>query len=215
MPIRIGLVPMAAKPYTVGHDGLVRLAAKECDQVKLFVSLSDRYRPDEPLVSGNDMKQLWDKYIERSLPPNVTVVYGGSPVANVWKEMDAANKAGSNDTYIIYSDTEDAANNFPETTLKKYGSEIYGKGQLKVRPVARTETVDISGTKMRAALAKGDKATFMKGLPNALQSDDVWDMLYHTAKNPPPTAKRTPVTKKKKPTAESLIRAFVRAVLRG
>ncbi len=215
MAMRIGLIPMSAKPYTIGHDGLVRLAAKECDKVMLFVSLSDRFREGEPLVSGGDMKQLWDKFIERSLPPNVVVTYGGSPVANVWKAIDKANKEGSHDVYVIYSDTEDAANNFPETILKKYGSELYGKGQLEVRPVKRTETVDISGTKVRQALASGDKATFMKGLPNSLQSDEVWDMLYHTAKNPPAAAKKTVGKKKPKPQAESVLRQLVRMMLRG
>lgn len=213
---RIALVPMAAKPYTVGHDGLVRLAAQECDEVRLFVSTSDRFRPGEPLVSGSDMVQLWQKFIERSLPSNVMVSYGGSPVANVWKEVDSANKAGSTDEYVIYSDTSDSELNWPTQTLSKYGGELYGKGLLSVRPVNRSETTEISGTQMRQYLEKGDKREFMKGLPKCLQHEEVWQMLHNTAKNPPANAKRTTGKKKSpRPQAESMLRQLVRLLLQG
>ena len=52
----IGLVPMSAKPYHTGHDGLVRIAASENDEVLLFVSISDRKRPGEMPLLGSDMK---------------------------------------------------------------------------------------------------------------------------------------------------------------
>ena len=45
--MRIGLVPMAAKPYHAGHHALVTAAAKENDKVLLYISLSDRKRKGE------------------------------------------------------------------------------------------------------------------------------------------------------------------------
>lgn len=215
MPQRIALVPMSAKPYTAGHDGLVRIASRECDEVHLFVSTSDRYRPGEAAVTGVDMKKLWDRYIEASLPKNVTVTYGGSPVANVFKALDTAGKSGSENTYVVYSDPQDAATNFPEQVLQKYGRELFDKGQVQVRPVKRTETVDVSGTKLRQALASGDKASFMKGLPPVLQRDDVWNMLHATAKNPPPDTKKTSARKKAPPTVESVVRELIRLLISG
>ena len=41
---------MAAKPYHAGHDGLVRIAASENDEVLLFVSTSDRTRKGEMCI---------------------------------------------------------------------------------------------------------------------------------------------------------------------
>ncbi len=210
---RIALIPGSFKPFTAGHDSLIRLASSECDEVHLFVSTSDRFRSGEPLVSGADMLQLWNKYIERSMPDNVVVSYGGSPIASVWKDIDAANKSASQDTYVIYSDASDAMTNWSEQTLAKYGGELYGKGQLEIRPVKRSDTVDVSGTQLRQALEAGDKHSFMKGLPKSLQHEEVWQLLHNTAKNPPLTAKRTSAKKKPKTQAESMLRQLVRLLL--
>lgn len=104
----IGLVPMAAKPYHAGHDGLVRIASEENDEVLLFVSTSDRTRKGEMPIYGADMKRIWDDYIEPTLPDNVEVVYGGVPVQQVYAEIEAAESTGDPTvTYKIYSDDED------------------------------------------------------------------------------------------------------------
>ena len=105
--MRIGLVPMAAKPYHAGHDGLVRLAANECDAVKVFVSTSDRKRPGEIPIYGEDMHSVWTKFIEPSLPGNVEVYYVTVPVTAVYKELEKAEADESLDTFVIYSDSED------------------------------------------------------------------------------------------------------------
>ena len=61
--MRIGLIAMSAKPFHAGHDGLVRMAAGECDAVHLYVSLSDRKRPGEIPILGSDMQIIWTRYI--------------------------------------------------------------------------------------------------------------------------------------------------------
>jgi len=166
---KIALVPMSAKPYHAGHDGLVRLAASECDEVHLFVSLSDRKRPGELPILGSSMEVLWKKYIEPSLPRNVIVTYGGSPVGNLYKELGQASETNSPNTYVIYSDAEDILQ-YTDSALQKYAPTLFANNRIELRGVERTETVNVSGTKMRAMLAAGDVKGFAKNLPAALQS---------------------------------------------
>jgi len=186
---RIGLIPISGKPYHAGHDGLVRLAAKENDEVHVFVSLSDRDN-----ISGSGMERVWQQLIVPSLPDNVKVTYGGSPVGNVFKEVGDANKEGSPNTYSIYSDPTDAATNYK--TLDRYAGDLIARGQLKLRPVARTSTVDISGTQMRQWFDADDKQSFISGLPKSIDGNKVWEILK-SAKLITPLAKKKPGAAKK------------------
>lgn len=202
---KIGIVPMSAKPWHLGHAGLVRLAAKENDEVHLYVSTSDR---DE--VSGQAMAEIWKTQIEPTLPDNVQVTYGGVPVLNAFKDIGKASEENSTDTYKIYSDPVDAAANFGEDKLAKYASNLYKAGRIKTRPVERTSTVDISGTKMREFLKTGDKKSFLKFLPKDLNGDYVWDTLK--AAQPQPKVKGGKGGKKAIK-GEALLRQFVNLVV--
>lgn len=210
--MKIGIVPLSAKPFHAGHDGLVRLAAEENDEVHLYVSTSDRGE-----VSGKAMAQIWRDQIEHTLPGNVKVTYGGSPIGYSYKEIGEADETGSQDTFLIYSDTEDASTNFSDTNLKKYAPNMFASGRVMTRPVERTSTVDVSGTKMRGFLAGGDKKSFLKYLPRGLDGNKVWDTLL--SMKPDGTAKgkkaanKTPVKKSVK--GEALLRSYIRNVLCG
>ena len=57
--MKIGLVPMSAKPYHRGHHYLVTTAANENDKVLLFVSTSDRIKKDQTPIYGEDMENIW------------------------------------------------------------------------------------------------------------------------------------------------------------
>jgi hypothetical protein len=223
---KIGIVPMSAKPYHAGHDGLIRLAAKENDEVHLYVSTSDR---DE--VSGQAMAKIWKDQIEHTLPGNVKVEYGGSPVLKAFQDIGKASEANSPDAYSIYSDPEDAAINFSDDKLQKYAANLHAAGRVKTRPVERTSTVDVSGTKMRGFLANGDKKSFLKFLPPGLDGEAVWNTLTTVkpeakGKDKKGTGKlapaRTAATKapakkgtKKPLKGEALLRGYVRTVLGG
>ncbi len=180
--MKIGLVPMSAKPYHAGHDGLVRLAAKENDKVKVFVSLSNRERPGEVPILGSDMQTIWKGHIEPSLPGNVEVHYVKQPVRSVYEETGNDNTANAENTYRIYSDPEDLAQNYPEKSLIKYAGNLYSKNQIIPRAVQRTETVDVSGTKMRQYLEAGDEKSFIKNLPKGVDGKAIWDILRQSAK---------------------------------
>lgn len=176
--VKIGLVPMSAKPYHIGHDMLVRMAASENDLVLLFISTSDRARSGELRVSGDTMQMIWWDYIEPTLPQNATPDYGGVPVAKVYAELEKAEAKKSIDTYFIYSDDEDILK-YTDKNLKAAAPTMFAKGQIKRRGVSRTETVDVSGTEMRDLLDDRDLVGFVSLLPPNIKKHgkEIFDLL--------------------------------------
>jgi ATP sulfurylase len=168
----IGIVPLSGKPFHIGHHGLINIASNENDWVHVYVSTSDRDN-----VSGKAMLKIWKDQIEPILPKNVAVTYGGSPVGNAYKDFGDADQLGSQDTFVLYSDPNDAATNFPDTSLQKYAPKMFVDGRLKKRPVKRTSIVNISGTKMREFLASGNKRSFLKYMPKEIDGNVVWNTL--------------------------------------
>lgn len=210
--MKVGLVPGSFKPMHAGHMGLIELAARECDIVHVYASTSDRDN-----VSGQAMLKVWKELIEPVLPDNVDVTYGGSPVANVYKELDRADKAQSTDEFSIYSDPTDVEKNYPDDRLAKVAPELMQLRAIVRRPVTRTSTVDVSGTKMREFLVSDDFKSFAKMTPKQVDAQKMWDILKSMPVAPPApkkvTAKaRTPKTKKDK-TSEDLLRSYVRELL--
>lgn len=166
--MRIGLIPASGKPVHAGHWGLIEIAANENDEVKLYVSLSDRKRPGELPILGSAMQQIWQEYLEPNLPGNVEVTYGGSPVGNLYAELESAEAEGSRDTYVIYSDVEDILK-YTDQALSKSAPKLFKRGKIERRGVKRTETVNVSGTKMREYLAAGKVKAFGRFLPPPAQ----------------------------------------------
>lgn len=212
----IGLVPGSYKPYTIGHDAVIRLAARECDEVIVLVSTSDRARPGEVPVLGSDMLKIWKDHIEKTLPANVTVEYGGSPITKAWQRMGEASKQAelfpdNADTYKVYGDPEDLAQNFPKGSFLKYAETLYKEGRAETRPVSREETVPVSGTMMRQWLEAGDEEQFKRHLPKAIDRDAVWRMLHATAANPPKV--KTTAGAKRRRRTETLLRTYLRLLI--
>ena len=177
----IALIPLAAKPYHAGHDGLVRIASSENDEVHLFVSISDRARPGEMKIDGETMFMIWKDYIEDILPDNVksfidyTVT---APVSKVYNELENAESQGSQDVYTIYSDVDDIRK-YTDEMLSKVAPTLFSKGQIQRRGIERTETVDVSGTEMREFIEDGDIVGFTELLPPAIQQHgkEIFDLL--------------------------------------
>ena len=199
---RIGLIPVAAKPYHAGHHALVTTAAAENDEVWLFVSTSDRKRKGEMPLLGADMLKVWKEHLEPIMPPNVNVEYGGSPVQKVYVTLQDAEGLVSGDVWTVYSDPEDTALNYPEKNRVKYFPHLYEAGQVVFaaeedpgRFTRGEGTPDVSGTKMRAALASGDVEAFRRGMPAGVDADVVFDILSPKAMG------------------EALLRAYVRSLL--
>ena len=187
--MRLGLLPISAKPYHAGHHALVTKAAMQNDEVLLYVSLSDRKRKGEFPISGASMKRIWEEEIEKILPGNVTVIYGGSPIKHVYKVLeDAEEKAISEDglehVYTVYSDPVDTATNFSERNRVKYFPTAYNEGLIRfaaeVSPQEFTRgegTPNIRGADLRAALQKKDLQTLALGMPPGVDVENVYNIL--------------------------------------
>jgi hypothetical protein len=176
----VGIIAMAAKPYHLAHDVMVRKAAADNDVVELFVSLSDRRRTGEVTIRGSDMEVIWREIIGPTLPANVRLTYGGSPVGNVWKHLGEANLSGSRSTFNVYTGKKDLEENWPEERLVRYVGDLFRSGQIIL--VTSDECyAAITGTLMRALLAAGDRERFLACLPGTLDRVRVWDILSSSA----------------------------------
>lgn len=202
--MKIGLIPVSAKPYHAGHHALVTMAAAENDEVILFVSTSDRKRPGQFPVMGADMVRIWQEELESIMPPNVRMEYGGSPVRKVYETLGEANDTNSPDTYVVYSDPVDTMQNYPESNLQKYCGDLRAGGRCLLAaeedPGAFTRgegTPDVSGTKVRQMLQDGDFEGFAASMPPGVDSKRIFDIL---------TQSDLP---------ENILRSYVSAVLRG
>ena len=127
-PKRIGLVPMAAKPFHKGHMALIKMAAEQNDQVNVYVSLSDRVKTGEFPVYGEQMQEIWKTHLLDLMPSNVNVELlprGLQPVRLVYETLGAANDAQSSDIFTVYSDPVDTRQNYPEKYRSKYFGDLY------------------------------------------------------------------------------------------
>ncbi len=183
--MKIGLVPVSAKPYHAGHHALVSMAAGENDKVILFVSTSDRKRKGQFPILGTDMIRVWQEELEKIMPSNVEIEYGGSPVRKVWDTLGTASENPDNqDMYVVYSDPVDTAQNYPETSLEKYCNDLRASGQCVLaaeeNPSAFTRgegTPNISGTAVREMLQGGDLQGFSAAMPAGVDSKNIFDIL--------------------------------------
>jgi hypothetical protein len=181
--MRVGLVPMSAKPMQRGHYDLIERAVSECDHVIVYVSMGDRKRPGEFPIFGADMLKIWRTYIEPTFSDEVEVEYVTSPVGSVFKQLGAEDeryKAGDTDvaTYVIYAGEDDAATNFPAASLKRYAGSLHAADMIDVTHVARSP---YSGTSMRAYLSAGDAKKFKASLPEVLDEparEAIWQLLF-------------------------------------
>jgi len=184
--MKIGLIAMSGKPVTAGHWSLISTAAEENDEVLLFVSLSDRARKGQLPIRGADMSKIWNLYLEPVLPGNVKVIYGGSPIGNIYEYLEKKNDSGAQGIFQLYSDPSDLAARFSKERLTKYLGKLWKNDQILLRPTSRTDGVNISGTQMREFLASNLKDSFMQYLPPPLsdgQREEIWNILVPKEKN--------------------------------
>lgn len=171
---KIGLVPMSAKPFHKGHMALVNQALQECDQVILFISTSDRSKGAGFKILGKDMEFIWKNIIEKYLPDNITYVYGGSPVRNVYKEIE--DNMHLDNKYSIYTGKDDAV---------RYKPKYFEGSKHSVDVVSLERGVDtegISGTAMRQFLQDSMKEEFINGLPEEIEDIRDKEEIYNILK---------------------------------
>lgn len=173
-----GLVPMSAKPFHKGHMFLIQSAAERCDNVIVYVSISDRSRKGEITIHGEDMQFIWENIITNHLPDNVKCVYGGSPVGRVYEFLSNISEQDGVDgqSYAIYTGKDDA---------KRYKAEYYKniKDKVWIKEFERgDDSPNISGTLMRSYLSNAaqDKFLFLDGLPDIPDYDkkEIFNILF-------------------------------------
>jgi cytidyltransferase-like protein len=164
-----GLVPMSAKPFHEGHMELIRKASDECREVIVYVSTSDRKRKGETTIHGEDMEKIWKDTLVQYMPDNVILLFGGSPVRNVYTKLgEGLQDENKEKSYAVYTGEEDKG---------RYNSKYYSEmiDRVYIRTLSRGEdTKAISGTLMRAYLsnASEDKFLFLDGLPSEIKDED-------------------------------------------
>jgi len=182
---RVGLIPVSGKPYHAGHHYLVERAARENDEVVLFVSTSNRLRKGQFPIYGADMKRVWQEELERIMPSNVTVEYGGSPVRKVYDLIGDACQVGEGlETYVVYSDPTDTSLNYPPESRDKYMQPLCDEGRVIFAAEENPEAFsrgqgspDVSGTAMRQALQDGNFKEFAVSMPAGVNAQNIWNIL--------------------------------------
>lgn len=199
---RYGLLAMSGKPVHKGHMTAIHKASSECDEVRLFVSLSDRTRPGEVPIFGADMEIVWRTQLESIMPANVHVEYVKVPVASAYDFAGQIEKSGEEAQIVFYADQEDLDKNFPEVKMAKYFPRLEADGLIHRSPTVRI----FSGTKMRQFLASGDSKGFKSMLPDGIDKEAVWELLSAGA------ARSVPVKAKAAKKKKSLKRESARSL---
>lgn len=191
----------------------------------------ERVVPGETPIFGEDMKWVWENLLipNLKLPSNVIVrsPSTGAPaspilgVRNVLTAVHEAHLAGEDSVAIpftdvtvdpdnveltIYSDDVDIDQNYPDEVMSRQYPGSFGT-LIKKFGVPRSATTEISGTKMRELLCKGDRDKFIPMLPDLPRdiAEKVFDVLSTSAVRMCPRSEWS--------LAESLIRKFVREIL--
>jgi hypothetical protein len=181
---KVALVPISAKPYHKGHEYLIKKASAENDEVFVYVSTSDRCRKNEYKIFGKDMQKIWQAQIESSMPNNVFVSYGGSPVRKVYEHIEIAALQKSEKTYTIYTDIPSLDSCYPIDRRKTNMSPLWNEGRVvfaaELAPNEYMRGVgspNVKGEYVRRALEMKDYDGFASMIPDNLDKKFIWDIL--------------------------------------
>lgn len=168
-------------PIHVGHFELIKNASRENNFVKVFVSSCDRGGNDnEAKILHQDAEYIWTAYINHILPANVGIKFCDAPIKEIYRILGQANESMSlQDHYRIYTDVNDVDDYYPELSRQKYFGNLYKRGHATFFPILRKDTADISGTQMRQMIYYNMKNEFLRFLPEEIDGNAVWNMLYN------------------------------------
>jgi cytidyltransferase-like protein len=183
--MKIGLVPISAKPYHAGHHYLVEKASSQNEKVIVYVSTSDRIKDGEFPIRGSVMKKIWAEHLLKIMPENVEIDFGGSPVRKVYEFVGSAcEDLNLTDEITIYSDNEDTQSNYPIDQREKYMNPLYTANKVlfaaEVLPESFTRGGDapnIRATMLRQCLMERNFVDFASRLPRQVNAYSIWDEL--------------------------------------
>ena len=187
--MKIGLVPISAKPYHAGHHYLIETAAAKNDRVIVFASTSDRKRKGEFPVCGKTMHGIWQDEILKIMPENVDVVFGGSPVRKVYEAIgDACDDSSSLDVFTVYSDVVDTKMNYSTKNREKYMEPLWSDNRISFAAETMPESFirgagapDIRAEDVRGHLKDRDFVSFSSCMPSGLNSYACWSRLLKSS----------------------------------
>ena len=163
----ISVVPMSAKPFTIGHEDLVKTACEKSKEVYVVISTTSRMREYENPITGDAMEKLYfegnpagfvpdlETLLNNKIPEcrgKVKVVYSKNPVTDVtsiFEEDFAYENLEKDKKYcIIVGDIEDA---------KVYSPEQLQHMEDNLNVIYRDDNDErlSSGTRTRASLNTG------------------------------------------------------------
>jgi hypothetical protein len=174
----LGIYIVAGKPIHEGHWQMIGKASKECDEALIVTSVTGR---DE--ISAGVMVKVWKRVLisqfEIDYPNARLIIADKNPFVTAAQEIIKAKD--DFDQFKFYSDDQEATKYSKDILRLLKNSEIASK--FISMGIPRSETIQISGTKMREFLKFDDKDSFDKYAPRTL-SQEMKDKYWSILKNP-------------------------------
>jgi len=157
-------------PPTVGHEKLLKRAAKEAEkrgyELRIYPSRSQdaKKNPLTPQMKISYMRQMFPDYSD-----NIVDDKGSKTIFNV---LTGANTEGYKNMIIMVG--ADRLGEF-QGLSHKYNGELYNYDQLEVvsagdRDPDSDDVTGMSASKLRLAAAEGDFVKFAKGVPDTMKN---------------------------------------------
>jgi hypothetical protein len=155
-------------PPTIGHEKLLKRAAKEAEkrgfELRIYPSRSQdaKKNPLTPQMKISYMRQMFPDYADSIVDDK-----GAKTIFNV---LTGANEEGHTNMIIMVG--ADRLGEF-QGLSHKYNGELYNYDQLEVvsagdRDPDSDDVTGMSASKLRLAAAEGDFVKFAKGVPDTL-----------------------------------------------
>ena len=155
-------------PPTIGHEKLLKKAAKEAEkrgfELRIYPSRSQdaKKNPLTPQMKISYMRQMFPDYADSIVDDK-----GAKTIFNV---LTGANEEGHSNMIIMVG--ADRLGEF-QGLSHKYNGELYNYDQLEVvsagdRDPDSDDVTGMSASKLRLAAAEGDFVKFAKGVPDTL-----------------------------------------------
>jgi hypothetical protein len=155
-------------PPTIGHEKLLKRAAKEAEkrgfELRIYPSRSQdaKKNPLTPQMKISYMRQMFPDYADSIVDDK-----GAKTIFNV---LTGANEEGHSNMIIMVG--ADRLGEF-QGLSHKYNGELYNYDQLEVvsagdRDPDSDDVTGMSASKLRLAAAEGDFVKFAKGVPDTL-----------------------------------------------
>jgi hypothetical protein len=174
---KIGIIPMAAKPFHAGHDMLINQACQQCDITVVFVSVCEREE-----LSSAIMLPIWKSHylpgLQKKYGDKLIIVFSSSPFLDATQLIK--NHAKIEHEVFFYGGVDQLGND--DSSKINEWKVKYLDRDLSITPVgiSRISTNGISGTLMRQYLLTGEKTAFVNNLPNWLspaEKSRIWNLL--------------------------------------